>query len=253
MKALGKLLLGLPYSNRIKPERAAEAYEDYIKELNENYNYSSTYKKWDVCWIQWGNNLEPEMSYKHMGIIYKVDNKHVYAFPITTLNSNNIQITNAYHPILNPNGNKMYIQINAYDYSFLQHDSVIKMTELKMLSKKRILSKCGSIISDVSLKNTITIYVLDYFNHEKYNEIIRIRMENSFLRMQLFLSNLKNNYSVNSLDELEDILAIPDNYNFEILTTETVDNELSYHKVKIQLEDEFHQQASKEILCTYVP
>lgn len=92
------------------------------------------------------------MSYKHLGILYKTDNKHVYAFPITTFNSNNLQIANAYHPISNTNGNKMYIRINAIDYSFLQHDSVIKTNELKMLSKKRILSKCGSIISNTDLK-----------------------------------------------------------------------------------------------------
>lgn len=44
MKSLGKLTFVLPNSNKIIPQRAADAYEHYTRELNANYNYSSIYK-----------------------------------------------------------------------------------------------------------------------------------------------------------------------------------------------------------------
>lgn len=68
--------------------------------------------------------------------------------------------------------------------------------------------------------------------------------------MQSFLSNLKNNYLVNSLDELESVLAIPNDYRYELLTIETIDNKSNTCRIKLQLEDAFHQQISKEILYT---
>ena len=67
------------------------------------------------------------------------------------------------------------------------------------------------------------------------------------LKMQLFLSNLENNYLVNSLDELERVLAIPNGYRYELLAVETIDNKSNSYKIILQLEDAFHQQISKEI------
>lgn len=235
LKSFSKLLDASTFSTKISPARCAEAYTHYSKELISGYNHSSRYKKWDVCWIQWGNNLEPEMGYKHMGIIFKVDNKQVYAFPITTFNTSNHQIANAYHPIDNPLGNRMYYKIKSSDYNFLCHDSVIKLTELKAMSVKRVISKCGSIIAFTDIKNEITEYGLDYLFHEKYNEIKRINKENSLLKMKLELASIPK--EIVSIDEI--IIKSTNTYKID---------KISDKKLNIILSDLYGQTESKTIV-----
>ena len=126
LNSLGNLIAGLSETNEIQPERTAESYDHYMTALNSGYHYASRYRKWDVCWIQWGNNLKPEMSYKHMGIVFKVNNKMAYALPITSI-SQNPRLQDAYHPVDNPYGNKIFYRMNAADFIFLAHDSAIKL------------------------------------------------------------------------------------------------------------------------------
>lgn len=234
MKSIGKLLDAMSYTRKIDPQRSAEANVYYSKELISGYNHSSRYRKWDVCWIQWGNNLEPEMSYKHMGVIFKVDNKQVYAFPITTFNIANHQIANAYHPIDNPCGNKMYYKIKPSEYSFLFHDSVIKLTELKVLSVKRIISKCGTLAAFVSIRNDITDIILDYLFHEKNNEIKRINKESSLLKLKLELKNIPD-----EVLNKNDIVVDP-RYSLII-------DEVSSDKLELKLTDSYGQSETKII------
>lgn len=234
LKSFGKLLDVTSYSKKIDPKRLAEANMHLSKELISGYNLSSRYRKWDVCWVQWGNNLEPEMGYKHMGVIFKTDNKQVYAYPITTFNTSNAQIANAYHPIDNPSGNKMYYKIKSSEFSFLIHDSVIKLTELKFLSVKRIISKCGSLNTFTNIKKDITEYSLDYLFHEKYNEIRRINKENSLLKLKLKLNEIPNEISS------ESEIIVDASYNTEIITK-------SNDTLEIKLTDEYGQMDLKII------
>lgn len=247
LKSLGKLLTVLSSTNEIQPDRAAQSYDHYMTALKSGYRYASRYRKWDVCWIQWGNNLKPEMSYKHMGIVFKVDNKMVYAFPITSI-SQNQRLQDAYHPVDNPDGNKMFYRMNATDFSFLAHDSAIKLRELKCVSVKRIISKCGSIAADSFLTHDLTDFTLDFLFHEKFNEIERLRKQNSFLKMEIEASKVLDVYSIQKISDLNSLIKI-DTTMYTLLMGIPVLKCSTQYEVAIKLIDEYNQVIHKIVKC----
>lgn len=247
LKSLGNLIAGLSETNEIQPERAAESYDFYMAALNSRYHYASRYRKWDVCWIQWGNNLKPEMSYKHMGIVFKVDNKMAYAFPITSI-SQNQRLQDAYHPVDNPDGNKIFYRMNAADFSFLAHDSAIKLRELKCISIKRIVSKCGSIVTNSLLTTNLTNFMLDYLFHEKANEIGRLKKQNSLLKMEIEASKISGVYPIKDITDLNHLIEIDTTIYKLIIGTPVLKCSTQY-EVVITLTDEYNQEIHKSIKC----
>lgn len=232
-------------------QKTLSAIKHYALNKHTGFDYSISYRLGDVCWIEFGDNLTPEMALNHMGIIFRKENNQTYyILPITTPKNNNVLHRNAYHPIINPSGNKRFRRLLKTECSFLAHDSLIKCMEPKLISVKRIISKVGNIQTNSELFNDIIDCTFFYLFPEYSYELQNIKKENSLLKMQLFLSNLKNNYLVNSLDELESVLAIPNDYRYELLIIETIDNKSNTCKIKLQLEDAFHQQISREILYT---
>lgn len=236
--------------NQSVVKKSMKSIEFIASQIHSGFNYNLNYRPGDFVWIEHGHNPKPELSFEHLGIIYMKQNHMYYVLPITTPKQHNHLHMDAYHKIDNPNGNKQFVLIKQQDFPFLNHDSVVKTSELKALSEKRLKNVIGHInLQDAKIKDIIDITHKFYFPTYDYKENV-LQKENSLLKMQLFLSNLKNNYLVNSLDELESVLAIPIDYRYELLIIETIDNKSNTCKIKLQLEDAFHQQISREILYT---
>lgn len=247
LKSLGNLIAGLSETNEIQPERTAEPYDHYMTALNSGYHYASRYRKWDVCWIQWGNNLKPEMSYKHMGIVFKVNNKMAYALPITSI-SQNPRLQDAYHPVDNPYGNKIFYRMNAADFIFLAHDSAIKLRELKCISIKRIISKCGSIVTNSLLTNDLTNFMLDYLFHEKGNKMERLKKQNSLLKMEIEPSKISGVYPIKDITDLNHLIEI-DATIYKLFIGTPVLKCSTQYEVEIKLIDEYNQVIHKIVKC----
>ena len=185
-----------------------------------------------------------------MGLIVRAKGKYLYTLPITTLSINNPAHTSAYHPVLNPNGFREFALMPASEFPFLTHDSVIKLNDIKTVSTKRFKRKISHINPNNDFFKKITTMAFSQTYPNLFGEYINLHKENSLLKMQLFLSNLENNYLVKSLDELKSVLFIPDDYKHEFSAEENINEEMHLYKVTLMLDDKFHQKVSKEITYT---
>jgi len=215
-----------------------------------NFPFSSNFQTGDIVSIDYGKNIIPEMSFIHMGLIVRAKGKYLYTLPITTLSINNPAHTSAYHPVLNPNGFREFALMPASEFPFLAHDSVIKLNDIKTVSTKRFKRKISHINPNNDFFKKITTMAFSQTYPNLFGEYINLHKENSLLKMQLFLSNLENNYLVKSLDELKSVLFIPDDYKHEFSAEENINEEMHLYKVTLMLDDKFHQKVSKEITYT---
>lgn len=249
-KALGFLAQSLSSHNaNIDSFRAANAFEKFSKEIVTRYN-QSTYRIGDVCWIEFGNNLNPEMAYKHMGIVIRNDNPLYYVLPITTKNSSNRLHCNAYHVIDNPEGNHEFVLLKAEDYTFLDHDSVVKASEIKAVSVKRILSRCGGIDTSSELYKTLMKFSIKRLFPTFDYELNLMKKENSLLKMKLYLAELDNQYTISDLSEISvDGFDIPE--EFEIITFNEIENVDDVYKYLLKIKDKYNQVEEKEIIYVF--
>lgn len=232
LRATGNLMNSLSSTRHIDVERSAKAYKFYAKEIMSGFNYSSFYNVGDVCWVEFGNNLAPEMSYLHMAVIMKRYDKTYYVLPITTYDVRNSLMVNAYHPIDNQTGNNSYFLMKSIEYPFLMHDSVLKLAELKPISIKRIKSRCGSVSSNnFDIINNLVFCRL-FPSEDRMNNILL--KENSLLYMKLELANI----ACEVLDKAD--IFIDAKYNPMIV-------ELTDNKLELKLTDSYGQSESKII------
>lgn len=68
--------------------------------------------------------------------------------------------------------------------------------------------------------------------------------------MQLFLASLLDTYRIQSLDELYNIVSIPESYTCSYSESELINESKKSYKVTLTLSDVFHQQISKTIKYT---
>lgn len=50
--------------------KVLSALKHFTTNKHTGFDYSISYKVGDVCWIEFGDNLTPEMALNHMGIIF---------------------------------------------------------------------------------------------------------------------------------------------------------------------------------------
>lgn len=232
MKAIGKLIKSISSTTNMDVICAAKSYEHYSKELLLNFDYSVSYKIGDVCWVEFGNNLIPEMSYSHMAVVMKRFGKLYYVLPITTFDRSKPLMADAYHPVDNPTGKKEYYFMKGIKYSFLSHDSVIKLSDLKSISVKRIKTRCGSIPSnDFDVLENIIFKKLFPSEDRQMNILLK---ENSVLKMKLELNNIPN--------EIEDMSQISISSLYDTEITKEANN-----KINLKLTDVYNQTVIKDI------
>lgn len=92
-------------------------------------------KRGSVYQFDFGKNTVPEMSYEHRGLVIGVNKNLLYVLPIFTYRSE-AHDKDLYSPE-KKNGN-LYL-LKASEHSFLKHDSVLKLQDLRCISTKRLL------------------------------------------------------------------------------------------------------------------
>ena len=94
-------------------------------------------KKGEIYQFEFGKNFVPEMSYEHRGLVIGVNKKLLYVLPIFSYDSH--KHPNVYHPVDNNTSKSDLYLLKKSDYSFIQHDSVLKLNDIRTVSINRIL------------------------------------------------------------------------------------------------------------------
>lgn len=94
-------------------------------------------KKGEVYQFEFGKNFIPEMSYEHRGMVIGVNKKMLYVLPIFSYEPQ--KHTDVYHLIDNNISKSDLYLLKKADFLFIQHDSVLKLNDIRTVSVNRIL------------------------------------------------------------------------------------------------------------------
>lgn len=102
-------------------------------------------KKGEIYQFDFGKNYKPEMSYEHRGLVIGVKQKLLYVLPIFSYDvTKHIDV---YHPIDNPNSKSDMFLLKSSEFLFINHDSVLKLNDIRTVSVNRILYQHNDTIS----------------------------------------------------------------------------------------------------------
>ena len=117
-----------------------------------------------MYYFEFGKNFSPEMSYSHMGLIIGVKSETLHVLPICSYKPGKAQHRQAFHPVKNPDSKSdLYILENSV-HSFLKHDSVLSLNDIKTISKNR---KMSGLIGAIDV-NSETYAIIEDLVIEKY-------------------------------------------------------------------------------------
>ena len=120
-------------------------------------------KKGEIYQFEFGKNFVPEMSYEHRGLVIGVNKKLLYVLPIFSYDPQ--KQPDVYHPVDNNTSKSDLYLLKKADYSFIQHDSVMKLNDIRTVSINRILyhQKDGRIDINSSEYKAIEELVLNKY------------------------------------------------------------------------------------------
>ena len=100
------------------------------------FQYRSV-KKGEIYQFEFGKNYIPEMSYEHRGHITGVKQKLLYVLPIFSYDPH--KHPDVYHPLDFPTSKSDLFLLKNSEFSFISHDSVLKLNDIGTVSINRIL------------------------------------------------------------------------------------------------------------------
>jgi signal peptidase I len=179
------------------------ATEDEVNRYSESdiywtKNKSAPYvnrkiRKGDIYQFEFGKNYVPEMSYEHRGMVIGKSGRLVYVLPIFSYNPQKYINEPPCHIIDNPNGKSNYYLMKKSEFSFLDHDSLIKLNDIRTVSSLRIKYSQSSRIDP----NTDTYKFIErntfikYFANIAY-DFKAIEEERDMLKKELDLLKKEN-------------------------------------------------------------
>lgn len=134
-------------------------------------------KKGEIYQFEFGKNYIPEMSYEHRGLIIGVKQKLLYVLPIFSYQPH--RHSDVYHPVDFPNSKSDMFLLKSNEFSFITHDSVLKLNDIRTVSVNRILYQQNGRLSPSSdtYKQIETLALRKYFpsfyyDFEQHNQTI---------------------------------------------------------------------------------
>ena len=120
-------------------------------------------KKGEIYQFEFGKNYIPEMSYEHRGLVIGVKQKLLYVLPIFSYDP--AKHTDVYHPVDFPSSKSDMFLLKNSEFSFIPHDSVLKLNDIRTVSINRILyQQTGRIDpSSDTYKEIETLALRKYF------------------------------------------------------------------------------------------
>ena len=133
-----------------------------------------TVKKGEIYQFEFGKNYVPEMSYEHRGLVTGVNKKLLYVLPIFSYSP--AKHSDVYHPVDHPESKSDLFLLKNQDFSFLTHDSVLKLNDIRTVSINRILYQhTGRINPNSDTYKQIESLVLQKYFPEVYRELVHSR------------------------------------------------------------------------------
>lgn len=129
-------------------DRCAEADIFWSQHKEGNTNIRSV-RKGGIYQFEFGKNYKPEMAYEHRGLIIGISKKLLYVLPIYTYKPDPKEEP-PLHIQDNPHGNSIFYLLKKQEYTFLRHDSVIKLNDMRTVSRSRIKYAHNAAISPSS-------------------------------------------------------------------------------------------------------
>ncbi len=117
-------------------ERFSESDMFWTKHKSGNTT-QKTIRKGDIFQFEFGKSYVPEMAYEHRGLVIGIAQNLLYVLPIYSYKPTSAKEMPA-HIIDNPNERGSLYLLKKREFPFLQHDSVIKLNDLRTVSKARI-------------------------------------------------------------------------------------------------------------------
>lgn len=149
-----------------------------------------TVKKGEIYQFEFGKNFIPEMSYEHRGLVIGVKQKLLYVLPIFSYDPSRHH--SVFHPTDYPTSKSDIFLLKSCDLSFINHDSVLKLNDIRTISVNRILYQQNGLISPTS--NTYKLieqlvlqkYFPSFYHDYKHflQEIISLEDTNKTLRAE---------------------------------------------------------------------
>lgn len=127
-------------------------------------------KKGEIYQFEFEKNFQPEMSYEHRGLVIGVKKKLLYVLPIFSYNPK--KHLDVYHPVDFPNSKSDLYLLKDSEFSFIKHDSVLKLNDIRTVSVNRILyqQKGNNIsISSDTYKKIEELVLQKYFPSFMYD------------------------------------------------------------------------------------
>lgn len=113
------------------------------------------------------------MSYEHRGLVIGVKQKLLYVLPIFSYDP--AKHPDVYHHIDNPASKSDMFLLKASEFSFINHDSVLKLNDIRTVSINRILYQQNGMIPPVSdtYKQIEQLVLQKYFSsfYYDYNQL----------------------------------------------------------------------------------
>ncbi len=191
-------------------ERFSKSDYRWADNRTKQYRHAPV-KKGEIYQFEFGKNFHPEMSYEHRGLVIGIKQKLLYVLPIFSYNS--FKHTDVYHPLDFPNSKSDMYLLKSSDFSFINHDSILKLNDIRTVSVNRILYQHkGTIpLSSDTYKNIEKLVLQKYFPsfmydytetkakisdseatlREKEKELAAITSENEKLKKQIAELNKK--------------------------------------------------------------
>lgn len=126
-------------------------------------------KKGEIYQFEFGKNFIPEMSYEHRGLVIGVKQKLLYVLPIFSFDSH--KHSDVYHPIDHPDSKSDMFLLKNSEFSFIIHDSVLKLNDIRTVSVNRILyQQSGRILPSSGTYKQIEKLVLQKYFSNFYHD-----------------------------------------------------------------------------------
>lgn len=171
---------------------------------SKQYRYK-TVKKGEIYQFEFGKNFQPEMSYEHRGLVIGVKQKLLYVLPIFSYNPT--KHSDVFHPIDFPNSRSDLFLLKSSEFSFISHDSVLKLNDIRSVSVNRILYQQHGVIplSSDTYKKIEELVIQKYFPSFKYE----------YTQMEQKLSDMETSL-IKKEEELQKILSDNDDLKKQI-------------------------------------
>lgn len=150
-------------------ERFSKSDSRWARNKGKSYRKMNI-RKGEVYQIEFGKNFMPEMSYEHRGLVIGAKNKLIYILPIYSYDSQ--KHTDVYHPVDCPNSKGDLFLLKSSEFTWLSHDSVLKLNDIRTTSINRILyqHKDAKIDPTTDTYKRIEELVLKKYFAEFYHE-----------------------------------------------------------------------------------